>query len=88
MANLAGREDRRVLGSEYPPDWGHTITVTAGDHVVVESEQIGQPARGGVIEEVLGSEAHPRYRILWDDGHESIYTPAAGALHAAGPHKA
>jgi hypothetical protein len=41
-----------------------------------------------VIEEVLGSEAHPRYRILWDDGHESIYTPAAGALHAAGPHKA
>jgi hypothetical protein len=25
----------------------------------------------------------PRYRIGWDDGHESIYTPAAGALHSA-----
>jgi Domain of unknown function (DUF1918) len=24
----------------------------------------------------------PRYRVEWDDGHESIYTPAAGALHA------
>ena len=23
-----------------------------------------------------------RYRIEWDDGHESIYTPAAGALYA------
>jgi hypothetical protein len=27
-------------------------------------------------------EQPPRYRIAWDDGHESIYTPAAGALHA------
>jgi hypothetical protein len=26
-------------------------------------------------------EQPPRYRIAWDDGHESIYTPAAGALH-------
>jgi hypothetical protein len=25
-----------------------------------------------------------RYRIRWDDGHESIYTPAAGALRRAG----
>jgi hypothetical protein len=24
------------------------------------------------------------YRIRWDDGHESIYTPAAGALRRAG----
>jgi hypothetical protein len=27
----------------------------------------------------------PRYRIRWDDGHESIYTPAAGALRRARP---
>jgi hypothetical protein len=27
-------------------------------------------------------EQPPRYRIEWDDGHESIYTPSAGALHA------
>jgi len=58
------------------------MPLTAGDHVVVESEQVGQPARGGVIKEVLGGE-HPRYRIQWDDGHESIYTPAAGALRVA-----
>jgi hypothetical protein len=29
----------------------------------------------------------PRYRISWDDGHESIYTPAAGALRRAGPNE-
>jgi hypothetical protein len=23
----------------------------------------------------------PRYRFSWDDGHESIYTTAAGSLH-------
>jgi hypothetical protein len=26
-------------------------------------------------------EDQPRYRIEWDDGHASVYTPAAGALH-------
>jgi hypothetical protein len=33
-----------------------------------------------VIEEVLREAPSARYRIRWDDGHESIYTPAAGAL--------
>jgi hypothetical protein len=33
------------------------------------------------VREVL-REDPARYRIAWDDGHESIYTPAAGALAA------
>jgi hypothetical protein len=41
----------------------------------------------GVIEEVVRGAASPRYRISWDDGHESIYTPAAGALRRAAPAK-
>lgn len=52
----------------------------AGDHVTVESESTDRPPRRGVIEEVLRGEPHPRYRIRWEDGRESIYTPAAGAL--------
>jgi len=32
-----------------------------------------------VIEEILQEEP-PRFRVQWDDGHESILTPAAGAL--------
>jgi hypothetical protein len=57
----------------------------SGDRVRVESESTERPARTGVVEEVVHGTAHPRYRIRWDDGHESIYTPAAGALQAAEP---
>jgi len=49
------------------------------DRVVAETESTERPARVGVIEEVLRHDP-PRYRIRWDDGRESIYTPAAGAL--------
>ena len=38
-----------------------------------------------MIEEVVRESPSPRYRISWDDGHESIYTPAAGAPHSAEP---
>jgi hypothetical protein len=56
--------------------------LNAGTRVAVESESTERPARMGVIEEVVREAPRPRYRIRWDDGHESIYTPAAGALHA------
>jgi Domain of unknown function (DUF1918) len=58
------------------------MTFKAGDRVVAESESVTRGARGGVVEEVVRGEPSPRYRIRWDDGHESIYTPAAGALRA------
>jgi hypothetical protein len=51
-----------------------------GDRVVVEAESTERQPRGGTVREVL-REDPARYRIEWDDGHESIYTPAAGALH-------
>ena len=53
-----------------------------GKRVVAESESTERPPRTGVIEEVLSGDPSPRYRIRWDDGHETIYTPAAGALRA------
>jgi len=56
------------------------MQLKAGDRVEVESESTKQPPRLGVIEEVLREAPSARYRIRWDDGHESIYTPAAGAL--------
>ena len=49
-----------------------------GDKIVVESERAAQAPRTGVIEEVLQPQP-PRYRVRWDDGHESLFTPAAGA---------
>ena len=56
------------------------MELKAGDHVEVESESTERPPRRGVIEEVVHGPPSPRYRIKWDDGHESIYTPSAGAL--------
>jgi Domain of unknown function (DUF1918) len=52
------------------------------DRVVVEAESTERVARAGTVREVLRDDPAPRYRIEWDDGHTSIYTPAAGALHA------
>jgi hypothetical protein len=54
------------------------MTAQAGDLIVVESERAAQPGRRGVIEEVLQEEP-PRFRIRWDDGHTSIFTPSAGS---------
>jgi Domain of unknown function (DUF1918) len=51
-----------------------------GDRVIAESESTERAARHGVIREVRRSQPNPCYLIGWDDGHESIYTPAAGAL--------
>jgi hypothetical protein len=53
-----------------------------GKHVVAESESTDRRPRSGVVEEILRGDPSPRYRIRWDDGHESIYTPASGALRA------
>lgn len=51
-----------------------------GKRVVAESESIVRRPRSGVVEEVLRGDPSSRYRIRWDDGHKSIYTPASGAL--------
>jgi hypothetical protein len=61
------------------------MALKAGTRVVVESESTERSSRSGVIEEVVRDDPHPRYRIRWDDGHESVYTPAAGALRPMQP---
>jgi hypothetical protein len=59
------------------------MAFSPGDHVLAEAESTARTARLGVIEEVVHGDPHPRYRVRWDDGHESIYTPADGALRLA-----
>ena len=54
----------------------------AGKRVVAESESANRRPRCGVVEEVLRGDPSPRYRIRGDDAHQSIYTPASGALRA------
>jgi hypothetical protein len=59
------------------------MTFQAGDRVVAESESIERPARYGTVREVVHEDPGARYRIEWDDGRTSVYTPAAGALRLA-----
>jgi Domain of unknown function (DUF1918) len=61
------------------------MELKVGNRVEVESESTERRPRTGVVKEVVRAAPSPRYRIRWDDGHESIYTPAAGALRRAGP---
>ena len=56
------------------------MSAQVGDRVVVEAERTTRAPRHGVIEEILQEEP-PRFRVHWEDGRESILTPAAGALH-------
>jgi uncharacterized protein DUF1918 len=67
---------------------GVRLMLKVGDRVAAESESTDRPARTGVIEEVVEADPKPRYRIRWDDGHETIYSPSAGALHPVEPPKA
>ena len=55
------------------------MSVKIGDRVLVEAEKVSQPERHGVIEEILQEEP-PRFRVHWDDGHESILSPEAGSV--------
>ena len=59
------------------------MTFHASDRVKAESESTERPARYGTVREVLHEDPGARYRIEWDDGHTTIYTPAAGALQLA-----
>jgi hypothetical protein len=55
------------------------MAANVGDHIIVESEKVGRPAREGEILEVIPSSAHERYRVRWNDGHESTITPGMGS---------
>ena len=49
------------------------------DRIIVESEKVGKAAREGDIIEVIEAPYGTRYRVMWDDGHESTFRPAAGS---------
>jgi FtsP/CotA-like multicopper oxidase with cupredoxin domain len=40
----------------------------------------GQQARRGEIVELIGTGEHERYRVRWDETHESIVYPADGVV--------
>jgi hypothetical protein len=59
-----------------------------GDRIAVETERVGQPEREGEILQVIEGEVSLSYRIRWNDGHESLFTPAAGSVRMLPPSSA
>jgi hypothetical protein len=57
------------------------MSVKIGDRIIIESQKVGLARREGEILEVIDSTAGPRYRVRWDDGHESTIRPALGSAH-------
>jgi hypothetical protein len=55
------------------------MTAKRGDHIVLESQSVGTPTREGEILEVIAGEIGVRYRVRWQDGHESVLTPSGGS---------
>lgn len=50
-----------------------------GDLIVIDSPQVGSPAREGEIVKVIEGEISVSYQVRWGDGHETLITPAPGA---------
>jgi len=50
-----------------------------GDLIVVNPPRVGGPAREGEIIEVIEGDLRVQYRVRWNDGHESVFAPGAGA---------
>jgi hypothetical protein len=62
------------------------MDVRVGDRIAVETERVGQREREGEVLEVIQGSAGVSLRVMWSDGHESIFTPAAGAVRVLSQH--
>jgi hypothetical protein len=61
------------------------VKVNVGDDIAVDSEKAGTPPREGRVLEVIEADWGTRYRIAWDDGHESTIHPLGGTIHVREP---
>ena len=52
-----------------------------GDLIVIDSAQVGSPAREGEVLRVIAGELSVSYQVRWGDGHETFITPVAGTAH-------
>jgi hypothetical protein len=56
------------------------MALEVGTAVMAQAKSTSRGPRTGTIEEVLRGDPAPRYRVRWDDGHESTVTPSSGTL--------
>jgi hypothetical protein len=49
-----------------------------GDVIVIDSAQVGSPAREGEVLQVIYGEVNVSYRVQWADGHQTLISPMSG----------
>ena len=62
-----------------PPQTDRAPRAQAGDWIVIHPHAVGEHPREGLILEVLGEPGHERYRVRWDEEHESVFYPGSDA---------
>lgn len=50
-----------------------------GDRIQILGQNVGSPSREGEILQVMEGAVSVRYRIRWQDGHESVLSPSGGS---------
>jgi carbamoylphosphate synthase large subunit len=58
----------------------HGKPARVGDEIVITGHSVGDAPRTAEILEILGEAGHERFRVRWEDGHESIFFPADDAM--------
>ena len=56
-----------------------THAAEVGDLIVIAGHRVGEAERTAEILEVLGEVPNERFRVRWDDGHESVLRPGSDA---------
>ena len=54
--------------------------VRVGDEISITGHSVGDAPKTAVILEILGDPGHERFRVRWEDGHESIFFPGEDAV--------
>lgn len=63
------------------------MVTKVGDRIIIDSEKVRQPDREGTILEIIEASYGTRFRVRWDDGHESTIHPGAGSARTVHPVK-
>jgi Domain of unknown function (DUF1918) len=71
---------RKASGRSSAPSGGPSSGEIArpGDIIVIDSTQVGSPAREGEVLKVTVGEFSVRYQVRWGDGRETIISPSGG----------
>ena len=55
-----------------------TSAVRPGDLIILDSAQVGSPAREGEVLQIIQGELSLSYRVRWADGRQTLISPMSG----------